>query len=346
MTKRKDAVAVEDQYKDETVLVTGGAGAIGSRVVRELRNLGADVVVVDDFSSGYEFNIPEGISVIRGDISSPTTVSEAFETNPSYVFHLAAFFANQNSVDHPNEDLETNGHGIINILQASANSDSVERVVYASSSCIYDESEQLPYTESESVELTFNTPYEITKSIGEAYCNYFGKSNDVEITRARIFNSYGPGEVPGRYRNVIPNFIYLARQGEPLPITGSGEETRDFTYVSDIVSGLLSLGSEAIASGEVYNLATGEETTINELAKTINTVVGNDAGVEYQPRRDWDETERRRGSIEKVSEHVGYEPSVSISEGIKRTATWFGENWSDIKTVADFSDEVPTEGRV
>jgi len=328
-----------NSYDGQTVLVTGGAGAIGSRLVRALRDRGAAVVVLDDFSSGYDFNVPGDVQVIRGDVASPEAVREALTFDPSHVFHLAAFFANQNSVDHPHADLDTNGHGIITVLQESAEHDSVRRVVYSSSSCVYDENEELPYTESESVELTFNTPYEISKTLGEAYCNYFGGVTDLEIVRARIFNSYGPGEVPDKYRNVIPKFIYLAMQDEPLPITGSGEETRDFTFVSDVTSALCNIGLETGTTDEAINIATETETTIDELARQINSVVGNDGGVVYKPRRNWDHTNRRRGSIQNLHHLTGYEPSVPLKEGIKRTVDWFNANWKNIDTVTDNSFE-------
>jgi nucleoside-diphosphate-sugar epimerase len=331
----KSIIRSSDIYADETVLITGGGGTIGSRLSKKLLNLGADVIVVDDFSSGHEFNIPDSVQVVRGNICSVSTVSKAFKIKPTYIFHLAALFANKNSVDHPGDDLEVNGRGTLNVLKESVDSNSVKRVVYASSSCVYNKCEPLPYKESEMIDLRFNTPYEITKAFGEAYCNYFNKSKNVDISRARIFNSYGPGEIPGKYRNVIPNFIYKARQGKPLPITGSGNETRDFTYVSDVVNGLLAIGSEPIASGEVYNLATGEETSIKKLADLINSVSGNDSGIEYYPRRDWDNTQRRQGSIQKATKHLGYEPSVELIDGITETVAWFDDNWSHIRDIVN-----------
>jgi nucleoside-diphosphate-sugar epimerase len=326
-----------DRYDGQTVLVTGGAGAIGSRLVRALQDRGATVIVLDDFSSGYEFNLPNDIEVVRGDVASSEVVREALAFNPSHVFHLAAFFANQNSADHPHADLDTNGHGIITVLQECANHDTVQRVVYSSSSCVYDEDEELPYTESESVELTFNTPYEITKTLGEAYCNYFGTATELEIVRARIFNSYGPGEVPGEYRNVIPNFVYLAMQNEPLPITGSGDETRDFTFVNDVTFALCKIGVQNSTAGEAINIATGEETTINNLAQQINSIVGNDAGVVYKSRRDWDQTDKRRGSIQKLNQRTRYEPSVPLKKGLKRTVEWFNTNLKYIDSVSEIS---------
>ena len=142
---------------------------------------------------------------------------------------------------------------------------------------IYGSSAPLPLTE-EFMSLHLSSPYQITKMLGELYCNFFQHHYDLPAVKARFFNSYGPGEVPGQYRNVIPNFIYLAMQGQPLPITGTGEETRDFTFVGDIVDGLLRAGHFEAAVGQEFNLASGAETRIIDLAEMINRKVGNQAG--------------------------------------------------------------------
>jgi nucleoside-diphosphate-sugar epimerase len=300
-----------------------------------LTDLGSKVIVIDDFTSGHRWNLPDDIELLKSDVADSQALAEGLDADPAVVFHLAAFFANQNSVEHPHADLDTNGHGTVNVLDACSKRDCVERVVYASSSCVYDQSMEIPFVESEEIRLTKSTPYEITKTMGEAYCNYYHDKQGVDVTRARIFNSYGPGEVPGQYRNVIPNFVALAKQGKPLPITGSGDETRDFTYVSDIVDGLLALGEHPVASGEVYNLGRGEETTIQKLADTINKLVGNAAGVEYEPRRDWDDTDRRCANINKAREDLDYRPTVDLETGLAETVAWFDEYWERIREFAD-----------
>jgi len=268
---------------------------------------------------------------VRNDIADPDPVKTAFDRDPGIVFHLVAFFANQNSVEHTHEDIQTDGHGIIRLLEQCENISTIDRFVNASSSCVYDNDiNELPFTEYPSVSMEFDTPYEITKTLGEAYCTYF-QDRGVSTARGRIFNSYGPSEVLGRYRNVIPKFLYLAHKEEQLPITGSGEETRDFTFVNDIVDGLLRLGWAPEADGRVFNLASGTETKIQELAEIINDVTGNPAGIEYRDRREWDTTKRRLGNVDRASEELGYDPSVSLRSGLERTNEWFERHWERIE---------------
>jgi len=218
-----------EHYRDKTILVTGGAGAIGSNLTRRLAELGAQVIILDDLSSGVRWNVPSlpGILFVEGDILDEVKLKRVFFERPQIVFHLAAFFANQNSVDHPERDLMVNGMGTLRLLEYSVFT-GVERFIYASSGCsIYGSESPLPLRE-ELISLHLSTPYQITKMLGELYCNFFYHHYGLKVVKPRFFNSYGPGEVPGQYRNVIPNFIYLALQGQPLPITGTGEETRDF----------------------------------------------------------------------------------------------------------------------
>ena len=202
--------------------------------------------MLDDLSSGERWNLPSlpGVLFVEGDILDEVKLKRVFFERPQLVYHLAAFFANQNSVDHPERDLMVNGMGTLRLLEYSALS-GVGRFVYASSGCsIYGSSAPLPLRE-EFMSLHLSSPYQITKMLGELYCNFFCHQHGLEVVKPRFFNSYGPGEVPGQYRNVIPNFIYWALNGQPLPITGTGEETRDFTFVGDIVDGLLRAGAHA-----------------------------------------------------------------------------------------------------
>ena len=164
-------------------------------------------------------------------------LKRVFFEKPDIVYHLAAFFANQNSVDHPEHDLEVNSLGTLRLLQYASMA-GVDRFVFASSGCsIYGSDAPLPLRE-EFMSMHLSTPYQITKMTGELYCNFFYNHYGLKVVKPRFFNSYGPGEVPGQYRNVIPNFIFWSMKGMPLPITGSGEETRDFTFVGDIVNGI------------------------------------------------------------------------------------------------------------
>lgn len=324
-------------YGDQRVLVTGGAGCIGSNLTAALVAAGSRVIVLDDLSSAERWNIPDHPHVlfVRGNILNEEDCRRAFVERPRIVFHLAALFANQNSVDHPESDLMVNGMGTLRMLQ-HAHLTGVERFVYASSGCsVYGSTAPLPLDE-DFVSIDLDTPYQITKLLGELYGNFFHNFYGLAVIRARFFNVYGPGEIPGRYRNVIPNFIYWARHGRPLPITGTGEETRDFTFVEDIVDGLLRCGAAPPAVGEAFNLASGREVAVQDLAEMINGLVGNNTGVVHTARRSWDHITRRRASVDKAKRVLGYEPRTEIDEGLRRTVAWFGDNWPRIVESARF----------
>jgi len=333
-------------YKGKTILVTGGAGAIGSNLCRRLAELGAQVIILDDLSSGVHWNVPSlpGILFVEGDILDEVKLKRVFFERPQIVFHLAAFFANQNSVDHPERDLMVNGMGTLRLLEYSVFT-GVERFVYASSGCsIYGSDSPLPLRE-EFMSMHLSTPYQITKMLGELYCNFFYNHYGLKVVKPRFFNSYGPGEVPGQYRNVIPNFIYWAMKGLPLPITGSGEETRDFTYVGDIVDGLLRAGVMESAVGQEFNLASGKETRIIDLAHKVNEATGNTAGIRFVQRRRWDTKSRLLASIEKARELIGYNPTTPLEEGLARTIQWFQDNWERIEASARFGPGISSAVR-
>jgi nucleoside-diphosphate-sugar epimerase len=292
---------------------------------------------LDNFSSGYRWLLPddERITVVEGSVLDEEKLNRVFKHGPDYVYHLAAHFANQNSVDHPRTDLRTNGMGTLKILEY-ANLVNSERVVYASSGCgVYGHDSEPPFEEGD-ISTSLDTPYQVTKLLGELYTNYFYNLYDLPIANARFFNSFGPGEVPGRYRNVIPNFFYWSYQGHKLPITGDGSETRDWTYVGDIVDGLLRMGVKDAAIGESFNLATGNDTQVIDMAESILDRVDNSVGVEYVDRRDWDNKTRIVGSIEKAQRLLGYEPSVPFEEGIDRVHEWFETNYEQIDSCAEF----------
>jgi nucleoside-diphosphate-sugar epimerase len=329
---------VYESFKGKTVLVTGGAGAIGGNLVRRLNELETKkIIILDDLSSAYEWNIPRGpkIQFIEGDILDDSKLKRVFKAKPEIVYHLAAHFANQNSVDNPEVDLLVNGLGILKVLEF-ARLKGVERFIYSSSGCgIYGLDSKMPFEEHD-VSISLYTPYQVTKMLGELYTNYFHNLYDLPIVNARFFNSYGPGEVPGKYRNVIPNFFYWAMEGKPLPITGSGDETRDFTYVGDIVNGLLAMAHYEEAVGEAFNLGAAKEIRIGDLAKWINEITGNKAEVVFKERRDWDKKSRLLSSIEKARRVLRYRPSTEFREGLAVTHRWFKDNWDEICRSADF----------
>ena len=328
----------QEYYRGKTILVTGGAGAIGSNLTRALAEAeAARVIVVDDLSSAERWNVPSlpNVLFVEGSILDEVELKRVFFEEPQVVFHLAALFANQNSIDHPEHDLLVNGLGTLRLLQY-AQLACVERFVYASSGCsIYGSNAPLPLKE-DFVSIHLSSPYQITKMLGELYCNFFYNHYGLKTVRPRFFNSYGPGEVPGQYRNVIPNFIYWAMQGKPLPITGTGEETRDFTYVGDVVDGLLRAGCFEEAIGQEFNLASGVEIRIIDLANMINELTGNQAGVIFTERRKWDTKSRLLASIDKARALIGYDPQTPFEQGLRETIAWFREKWDLIQASARF----------
>jgi UDP-glucose 4-epimerase len=197
----------------------------------------------------------------------------------------------------------------------------------------------MPFEEHD-VSMKLYTPYQVTKTLGELYTNCFYNLYHLPIVNARFFNSYGPGEVPGRYRNVIPNFFFWSMNRQPLPVTGTGDETRDFTYVGDIVNGLLAMAYYEDAIGEAFNLASGREIRIGDLAGWINKLTENNAGIVFKERRDWDKKNRLLASIEKAKKILGYEPKMDFKKGLRYVHSWFVENWRNIEQSADFKTEI------
>jgi UDP-glucose 4-epimerase len=328
----------EQAYKGKRIRVTGGAGAIGSNLVKKLCEAEAELVLaLDDLSSGQRWNLPHASNLmfVEGNVQDEVKLKRVFLEEPQYVFHLAAFFANQNSIDHPESDLMTNGLGTLRVLEYSKLT-KVERFIFASSGCsIYGSSAPLPLKE-EFMSLNLSTPYQITKMLGELYCNFFYNHYNLPVVKTRFFNSYGPGEVPGQYRNVIPNFIFWALQGKPLPLTGTGEETRDFTYVEDIVEGVMRAGYYEKAIGQEMNLASGVETRILDLITLINDLTGNKAGILTSKRRKWDTKSRLLASVDRAKDLLGYEPRTRFNEGLANTIRWFRDEWDNIKASASF----------
>ena len=326
-------------YQGQTILVTGGAGAIGSNLTRALAKAGAEkVIILDDLSSSYAWNIPNlpNVLFVNGSITNDEDLKRVFNEKPTIIFHLAAFFANQNSVDYPEKDMQVSGLGTIKMLEYATLIGNIKRFVYAGSGCaIYGAQAPLPLKE-EFMSMHLSTPYQISKMTGELYCNFYYHHYDLPIVKTRFFNSYGPGEVPGQYRNVIPNFIYWAMKGQPLPITGTGKLTRDFTYVMDIVDALLRAGHYDTVIGEEMNIASGVETEIIHMAEMVNTLTGNKAGIAYADRRKWDTKSRLRASIDKANSLMGYDPKTDFKTGLTDCIQWFEQNWDSIDRDAEF----------
>ncbi|MBI2082658.1 MAG: NAD-dependent epimerase/dehydratase family protein [Deltaproteobacteria bacterium] len=326
-------------FANKTILVSGGAGAIGSNLCKTLASLKAKkIIILDNLCASPRWNIPSlpNVLFVEGDIRDEVKLKRVFLEEPEVIFHLAAFFANQNSIDHPESDLDVNGVGTLKLLEY-ARLTKAKRFIYASSGCsIYGSSTPLPLKEDFS-SLSLSSPYQITKMLGELYCNFFSNHYEMETVRARFFNSYGPGEVPGQYRNVIPNFVYWALQGKDIPITGTGDETRDFTFVGDIVDGLLRCGSLEKAVGEAFNLASGREIKIADLASQVIELTRSKSKIVFAERRKWDTKKRILASVDKARELLGYEPKTNFDVGLEKTVQWFRENWDLIHKSSSFA---------
>lgn len=337
-TERREMEDYKKHYEGKIVLITGGAGAIGSNLTRAIAELNARMVIVfDNMSAAYEWNIPSlpNVLFVKGSVTDEIALKRVFALKPDIMYHLAAFFANQNSVDFPQHDLMTNGLGTLLVYQY-AQMCGTEKLIYASSGCsIYGSAAPLPLKE-DFMSMHLTTPYQITKMLGELYANFFYHHYGLPIVKTRFFNSYGPGEVPGQYRNVIPNFIFRALSGLPLPFTGSGDETRDFTYVMDIVDALLRAGYYKQAIGQEMNIASGEEINILKMAERINEITGNKAGIVRAERRVWDTKKRLLASIDRAKNLLGYEPKMDFKQGLANTINWFREHWDEIQRDAEF----------
>ncbi|MCK5096130.1 MAG: NAD-dependent epimerase/dehydratase family protein [Candidatus Pacebacteria bacterium] len=309
--------------KGKKILVTGGAGAIGTNLVSVLlKNEAKEIYVIDNLSSGRAHTLLEHdkVNFFQKDIIDNEILEKIFDKGIDIVFHLAAHFANQNSVDYPERDLLTNVYGTVKLLRQS-HKKGVKRFVYFNTSCMY--SPEHGIFKEDSKEFQYDTPYSISKHTGELYSELFNEYYGLPTVGVRIFNSYGPHEYPGLYRNVIPNFFKRAMDGQALTVMGTGEETRSFTYVDDIVRGVMLAATKEGVIGEVFNIGSDREIKIIDLAKKINKVTGNTVPIEFIPRRDWDKTMRRCADLSKAKDLLGYETTVDIDDGLERTFKWF-----------------------
>lgn len=312
-------------FSEKTVLITGGAGAIGSSLARKMVTLAKKVIILDDLSSGFKSLVPisDNLIFIEGSIVDDGVLDRVFNLQIDIVYHLAANFANQNSVDNPIKDLNVNGLGTLKLLEYVKNN-KCSFFLYASSSCVYGDMNDSGDEKTSSIKL--DTPYAITKMLGENYVNYYRTMYNLPSVIFRIFNSYGPGEYPGKYRNVIPNFIQLAIEKKPLSITGNGHETRAFNYIDNLISAFLLAATTPDAIGYTFNIGTDKQTSIIELANTINDVANNPAGIKYLPRREWDHVSHRYSNIALAKKILNYSPINNLRNGIETTYDWLIKN--------------------
>jgi len=343
MKKVKFSKEIREYFKGRNILVTGGAGAIGSNLVIALSELVGDngmIIVLDNLSAikgDKPIDLPSlsNMMFVNGDIRSDIDIKRVFRERPTIVYHLAAFFANQNSVDYPETSANVDVQGIIKLLDL-AQYTNVEKFIYASSGCaIYGSYGKMPLKE-DFISMHLTTPYQINKMAGEMYSNFYFHHYGLKTVNCRFFNSFGPGEVPGQYRNVIPNFVYWSMKKKSLPLTGTGDETRDFTYVLDLVQGLLKAAYYENAVGKAFNLASGRETKIKDMIKMVNEATENSTSITQFPARKWDTKKRLLASIELADKLIDYKPITKFEDGLKENMKWFNLNWDEIQDAADF----------
>lgn len=303
------------------VLITGGAGFIGSNLARKFLELGHKVRVLDNFSSGKEDNLDEiidDIELIEGDIRDFWTVSKAVK-NVDAVSHQAALPSVPRSVENPLTSNAVNIDGTLNILESSRLS-GVKKLVFASSSSVYGESVQLP--KHEKMEPSPLSPYAITKLTGEYYCRVYWNLYQFPTVSLRYFNIFGPRQDPkSEYAPVIPRFISLLNAGSPPVIYGDGEQTRDFTYIDNAVeANLLAIESDSM-NGDVYNVACGAQYSLNELVSRLNGILGVAIKATNAPARHGD-IRHSYAEVTKLKK-LGYKAGVSFEDGLQRTTAFF-----------------------
>ena len=305
--------------RDRRVLVTGGAGFVGSSLVRRLVDEGARVTVLDDLFTGRRENLPaSGLAFVEGSVCNSELV-ERLVREHEIVFHAAA----RNivvSTRNPREDFETNIGGTLNVLLA-ARAAGVQRVVYTSSTSVYGNPRYLPINEDDHLSLL--TPYAVSKLAGEHYCTAFYESYGLPTTAVRYSNIFGPGQDPANpYCGVVAKFVEALFAGRPPVIHGDGSQTRDFTYIDDAVEATLVAALSERALGEVFNVGTGVETSVNQLADILVGLIGAAVKPEHSDRRDVDNIRRRVVNIEKARRTLRWLPEVTLQEGLRRTVDW------------------------
>jgi UDP-glucose 4-epimerase len=301
----------------KSVLVTGGAGFIGSNIVKALLEKDLRIVVLDNLVTGYENNVPPSSNVvfIKGDICDEDMLKKVVR-DVDTVFHLAASVGNRRSLENPLRDAEVNIIGTLRLLEAARRA-GVRKFVFTSSASIFGELRILPIREDHPI--VPDSFYGASKFAAERDCLIYGAIHGISITCLRPFNVYGPNQRYDAYGNVIPIFGNRILQGKKLIIYGDGEQTRDFINVHDVVQANL-LAAETDKSG-AFNLASGTQITINKLAALIQEAAGNNVGVEYAPPRLGD-VRHSKGDIAAAQKTLGFKPSVPIEKGIQEYMDW------------------------
>jgi UDP-glucose 4-epimerase len=328
------------------LLVVGGAGFVGSNLVRLLLGDGAErVLVVDNLLSSERENLPDDPRVeLLEDSIAADGVLASLEDEFDVVYHLATYHGNQSSIANPLEDHENNLLPTLKLYERLKDFRRLRKVVYSASGCtlapheVYEGAE--PVSEDGPVPLDLDSPYQISKVVGEFYSVYYERQHALPTVRARFQNVYGPGEVLGAgrwrgtpatvWRNVTPTFVYRALKGLPLQLDNGGVASRDFVYVEDVARGLVAC-AERGTPGDVYNLASGVETTIRRLAELIIELSESSSQLEIAPRRPWDHSILRFGSPQKARQELGFDAQTPLEDGLRHTIAWTRErlDWID-----------------
>ena len=323
------------------ILVVGGAGFVGSNLCHHILEAynPEELWIVDNLLSSDASNLPDDpkVKFILGSIADDRVLSK-LPRDLNFVFHLACFHGNQSSIHDPIADHDNNTITSLKLFEHLKDYKNLKKVVYAAAGCAVAEKtfdDATATSEDAPVSLFHDSPYSISKLIGEMYGNYYWNRYKIPFVKARFQNVYGPREILGAgrwrgtqhtvWRNVIPTFVWKALAGEALPLDNGGNASRDFIFVEDMAKGLVACAEKG-NPGEAYNLASGVETTIKNLAILINEIAENSTPLDLKPARDWDRSGKRFGSVEKSKKELGFTAVVEISEGVKKTVEWTQNN--------------------
>jgi nucleoside-diphosphate-sugar epimerase len=302
-----------------TYLVTGGAGFIGSHLVEELLRRGESVRIADNFSSGRRANIPAGVEVLEGDVADEAFAARAV-AGCDYVLHQAAIPSVPRSISEPMATNRANVDGTLSLLVAARDA-GVKRLVFAGSSSVYGNAATLP--KREDMRPAPMSPYALQKLVSEQYCQMFTQLYGLETVTTRYFNVFGPRQQPGSpYSGVISLFIEALATGQRPKIHGDGRQTRDFTYVWDVVRGVLAAATTPGVGGEVFNVAVGGRISLLELFATLQRLLKTNVEPIFGPAREGDVRDSQ-ADIVRARQRLGFEPQVSFEDGLRDTVAWY-----------------------
>jgi len=345
-----------EAFSGQKVLIVGGAGFVGSNLARMiLQENAAQLVIVDNFLSADPINVPQDprIRLLTGSITDDH-ILRSLDSDLDYAFHLACFHGNQSSIHDPIMDHDNNTLTSLKLFEHLKDVKTLKKVVYSAAGCAVAEKTFDGATatdENAAVSLFHDSPYSISKLIGEMYGNYYFTRYGLPFVKARFQNVYGPGEILGAgrwrgtvhtvWRNVTPTFIWRAMAGEALPVENGGIASRDFIYVEDIARGLIACALKG-EPGEVYNLGSGAEITILQLAERINTLTENKTPITLKPARDWDRSGQRFAATEKARKMLAFTAKIGHEEGLRRTIAWTHEKRATIlRSMMKHADLMP-----